>query len=133
NIEGTFAWRAIEIKTGSSDILVRNIKATYKAIPAFTSCVDVISLGQYNRNIIIDSFNIDIDGQNFKHALVDVHARKATISNGTITCKNQHKPFLKLFNERYVSDPRFGCYDNTISNVKFYGGNAMKSVIEIGD
>ena len=45
NIEGTFAWRGIEIKTGSSDLLVRNIKATYQAIPGYNHCIDAISLG----------------------------------------------------------------------------------------
>jgi hypothetical protein len=96
-------------------------------------CIDVISLGQYNRNIIIDSFNIDIGDQRLSHALIDLHARKATISNGIINCRNQAKPFLKLFNERYVNDPKFGCYANTIRNVKFYGGASAKTVMEIGD
>jgi hypothetical protein len=133
NISGTFAWRGIEIKTGSSDVLVRNIKATYQAIPGFDHCIDAISLGQYNRNIVIDSFNIDIADQSFKHALIDLHGRKATISNGTINCKNQKKPFLAFYNEHYVSDPRFGCYANTVRNVKFYGGPAMKTVMVLGD
>lgn len=133
NISGTFAWRGIEIKTGSSDLLVRNVTATYKAIPGYSQCIDVISLGEYNRNITIDSFNIDIGSQNLKHALIDLHARKATISNGTITGKNHTKPFIKFYNERYVNDPKFGCYANKIYNVKFYGSTSMKSVMEMGD
>jgi|GEM_PF-1791817 len=133
NIEGTFAWRGIEIKTGSSDLLVRNIKATYQAIPGYNHCIDAISLGQYNRNIVIDSFNINIGEQAFKHSLIDLHGRKATISNGTINCKNQKKPFLSFYNEHYVNDPRFGCYANAVRNVKFYGGAVMKTVMVIGD
>jgi len=133
NIEGTFAWRGIEIKTGSSDVLIRNIKATYQAIPGYNHCIDAISLGQYNRNIVIDSFNINTGEQSFKHSLIDLHGRKATISNGTINCKNQKKPFLAFYNEHYVNDPRFGCYANTVRNVKFYGGAAVKKVMVIGD
>jgi hypothetical protein len=133
NIRGTFSTRGIEIKTGSSDILVRNVTGTYKAIPGFTKAIDIISLGQYCRNITIDSFDFDIGTQTLTHALIDLHARKATISNGIMVGKSQKKPFLKFFNEPYVSDPRFGCYSNVVSNVRFYGSPNMKVVMEMGD
>lgn len=133
NISGTFAWRGVEIKTGSSDVLIRNLNITYKQLPDFPNCIDGISLGEYNRNITIDSFKIDVGTQNLKHAIINLRSRKATISNGTVTCKNQRKPFLQLYNERYVNDPKFGCYANVIRNVKFYGSAAMKNVLQIGD
>src|SRR5262249_2026700 len=48
-------------------------------------------------------------------------------------CKNQTKPFLNLYNERYVNDPKFGCYANIIRSVKFFGGASLKSIMNIGE
>lgn len=133
NITGTFAWRCMEIKTGSHDLLIRNIHATYKPIEGYPQAIDAISIGQYNRNVTVDSFDIDFGTSNPKIATINFRSRKAIISNGTITCKNQTMPFARFHNEHYISDPIFGCYANKLLNVKFYGGSDMKSVFEMGD
>ena len=133
NITGTFSWRCIEIKTGSSDLLIRNINATYKALADTDHCRGVISTGEYNRNITIDSFKIDLESQNIDQPIITLQARKAVISNGIIYCKNQTNSFLKFYNEHYIPDPEFGCYGNKVSNVKFYGSPSMKNVLSIGD
>ncbi len=133
NITGDFSWRCMEIKTGTHNLLVRNIHGTYKPIPDFPQAVDAISIGQYNRNVIVDSFNIDFGDGVPKISTINLRSRKATISNGTITCKNLPNAFVKFNNEHYIADPLFGCYGNTIKNVKFYGGANMKVLLEMGD
>lgn len=132
NISGTFAWRCIEVKTGTNNLLIHNINASYKPIKGFEKSVDAISTGEYNRNITIDSFYIDFKSANPQLACINLHSRKATIKNGTIICKSQTKSFLKLYNVP-TDDPTFGCYKNVVSNVKFYGGNNMKQVLDIGE
>ncbi|HEY2727044.1 MAG TPA: hypothetical protein VGI61_07730 [Parafilimonas sp.] len=133
NITGTFSWRCVEVKTGSSDVMIRNLKATYKPIPGYPNCVDAIAIGEYNRNITIDSFNFDFETATPKIALINLHSRKATISNGIITCKNQKAPFLSLYNEHFANDPKLGCYGNVLRNIKFYGSPYIKNVLNIGD
>lgn len=132
NVSGTFAARCIEIKTGTSDLVLRNIEATYKPLKN-EACIDAIALGEYNRNIKIDGFKIDFGNANPKLSAINIRARKAEIMNGSINGLNQTRPFLQLYNEQYVNDPQFGCYGNSIKNVKFYGGNLMKQVLIIGD
>jgi hypothetical protein len=133
NISGTFSWRCIEIKTGTSDLLVKNIKASYKPVSDTSECRGIISTGEYNRNITIDSFSIDCGNAKIMQPLITIQARKATISNGVIYCKSQQNSFVKFFNERYVPDPKLGCYGNKIINVKFYGSENMKNVLALGD
>lgn len=133
NITGDFSWRCIEIKTGTHNLLVRNIHGTYKPIDGYPQAVDAISLGQYNRNVIVDSFDINFGEGVPKISTINFRSRKGTISNGTIICNNLTSAFVKFYNEHYISDPLFGCYGNTIKNVKFYGGPDMKVLLEIAD
>lgn len=133
NISGDFSWRCIEIKTGSHDLIVKNIHGTYKPIDGYPQAVDAISIGQYNRNVTVDSFDINFGTGIPKISTINFHSRKATISNGVVTCVNQTTPFVKFYNEHYIADPLFGCYGNTLKNVKFYGSTNMKSVFEMGD
>lgn len=133
NITGTFSWRCMEIKIGTSDVLIKNINATYKAIDGYPQPVDAISFGQYNRNVTVDSFNIDFNDADPKISTINFHSRKNTVSNGTITCKNLTSAFVTFYNEHYINDPKFGCYGNTLNNVKFYGGTGMKGVLAIGE
>lgn len=133
NISGDFSWRCMEIKTGTHNLIVRNIHGTYKAIPGFPQAVDAISIGQYNRNVTVDGFDIDFRAATPKIATVNFHSRKAVVANGTIRCPNQSSSFAKFHNEHYVDDPAFGCYDNSLLNVKFHGGPRMKTVFELGD
>jgi hypothetical protein len=133
NITGTFSWRCMEIKTGTSDITVRNVNATYKPLPNYPQVVDAISIGEYNRDVKIDSFKIDFGNGVPKIALINLRSRKAVISNGVIICKNQKTAFVNFHNDRVVADPKFACYKNLVKNVKFYGSSNIKSVLAIGD
>lgn len=133
NITGTFSWRFMEIKTGSHDLIVRNIHGTYKPIKGYPKAVDAISIGQYNRNVTVDSFDVDFGTGVPQISMINFRSRKSVISNGVITCKNQTTPFVSFHNEHYIGDPLFGCYGNTLSNVKFYGSVQMKTVFELGD
>lgn len=133
NITGTFSWRCMEIKTGSHDLLVRNIHGTYKPIAGFPQAVDAISIGQYNRNVTVDGFEIDFGDSVPKIANINFHSRKATISNGTVICRKLTEPFVRFYNERYVDNPLFGCYGNTLKHVTFHGGPGMKTVFELGN
>ncbi len=132
NITGTFSWRCMEIKTGSHDLLVQNIHGTYKPIAGYPQAVDAISIGQYNRKVTVDGFEIDFGDGVPKIANINFHSRRATISNGTIICRNLTEPFVRFYNERYVDNPIFGCYENTLKNVRFHGGPGMKTVFELG-
>ncbi len=132
NITGNFSWRCMEIKTGSHDLLVRNIRGTYKPIDGFPHVVDAISVGQYNRNVTVDGFEIDFGTGVPRIATINFHSRKATIANGTILCRNLTEPFVRFYNDRYVDDPNFGCYENSLKNGKFLGGPGMKTVFELG-
>lgn len=132
NITGNFSWRCMEIKTGSHDLLVRNIHGTYKPIEGYPRPVDAISIGQYNRNVTVDGFEIDFGDAVPRIANINFHSRKATISNGTVICRNLTEPFVQFHNERYVDNPIFGCYGNTLKNVTFHGGAGMKTVFELG-
>ena len=115
-------------------MLVQNITATYQPLPDFPRCIDAISLGQYCRNITIDSFNINVGNANLKNAIIDFHARKCNVTNGVVTCRNQSNSYVKFYNERYVNDPKFGCYENVLRNVKFYGGSNMRrNILDVGD
>jgi hypothetical protein len=112
----------------------RTLPATYQPLPNFPRCIDAISLGQYCRNITIDSFNFNVGNANLKNAIIDFHARKCNVTNGVVTCKNQSNSYVKFFNERYVNDPKFGCYENVLRNVKFYGGpNMRRNILDVGD
>lgn len=133
NISGNFAWRGIEIKTGSHNLVVKNIHGVYKPIPGFPQPVDAISLGQYNRNITVDSFSFDFGASSPKISTINFHSRKGTISNGVITCPNLENAFVTFNNEHFVANPEFGCYENSLKNVKFYGGSNMKIVFQMGD
>lgn len=133
NITGTFAWRCIEIKTGSHNLLVKNIRGTCKPIPGFPKVIDAISIGQYNRGVTVDGFDIDFGAAAPRISTVGFRSRKAVISNGVITCTHQTTPFVTFHNEHYLADPRFGCQGNRLTNVKFHGGSRMKFVFEMGD
>lgn len=133
NISGNFSWRGIEIKTGSHNLIVKNIHGIYKPIEGYPQPVDAISLGQYNRNVTVDSFSFDFGTSSPKISTINFRSRKGTISNGVITCPNLDNAFVKFNNEHFIADPTFGCYANTLKNVKFYGGTNMKTVFEMGD
>ncbi|MBS1730634.1 MAG: hypothetical protein JSS67_07625 [Bacteroidetes bacterium] len=133
NITGTFSWRGIEIKTGSHNLLVKNIHGTYQPIEGYPQPVDAISIGQYNRGVTVDSFDFNFGNSSPKISTINFRSRKAVISNGTITCPNLTNPFVKFNNEHYIADPAFGCYGNTLKNVKFIGGENMKTLFEMGD
>lgn len=133
NISGTFCWRGIEIKTGTQHLELKNISGTYKPSENFTATLDMISLGEYCRNVTIDSFVFDCGDAAMRHGLITLRSRKNVISNGAVTAKYQKKPFVELYNERYIDDPQFGCYANRISNVAFYGGDQMRNLFSIGD
>lgn len=133
NITGTFSWRGIEIKTGSHNLLVKNIHGTYQPIEGYPQPIDAISIGQYNRSVTVDSFDFNFANSSPKISTINFHSRKSTISNGTITCPNLTNPFVKFYNEHFINDPSFGCYGNTLKNVSFTGGENMNTVFEIGD
>lgn len=133
NISGNFSWRCIEIKTGSHDLLVKNIHGIYKPIDGYPQPVDAISIGQYNRHITVDSFDIDFGNASPKITTINFRSRKSVISNGSITCTAQQTSFVKFHNEHYIANPVFGCFENTLKNVKFTGGTGMKTVFEMGD
>lgn len=133
NISGTFGWRGIEVKTGTHNLVLKNINGTYKPADGYTATIDLISLGQYCRSVTIDSFKFDCGDVAMKHGLITIRSRKNVISNGIVIAKGQKRPFLELFNERYVEDPQFGCYGNHIKHVAFYGGSQMRNMFSIGD
>ncbi|HEX5151081.1 MAG TPA: hypothetical protein VFW07_06510 [Parafilimonas sp.] len=133
NISGSFGWRCIEVKTGTSDVLIKNINAVYQPLADKGVLVDAIAIGEYNRDVTIDSFKIDFKNTGSKLPTINLHSRKATISNGEIISPMQTTGFLKFYNERYVENPNFGCYGNTVNNVKFYGSNMMKNVMQVGE
>ncbi|MBS1495324.1 MAG: hypothetical protein JSU03_03720 [Bacteroidetes bacterium] len=133
NITGTFSWRGIEIKTGSHNLLVKNIHGTYQPIEGYPQPVDAISIGQYNRSVTVDSFDFNFGNSSPKISTINFRSRKVVISNGTITCPNLTNPFVKFYNEHYIDNPSFGCYGNTLKNVRFTAGENMNTLFEMGD
>ncbi len=133
NISGTFGWRGIEIKTGTDHLEIKNVSGTYKPLENFTATLDMISFGEYCRNVTLDSFVFDCGDVAMRHGLITIRSRKNVISNGVVTAKYQKRPFVELFNERYIEDPQFGCYSNRMTNVNFYGGEQMRNLFAIGD
>lgn len=132
NIKGNFSRRGIEIKTGSQDLVVDGIDAVYKGRYDPKVSRAVISIGEYNRNITIKNFKIDMGDLSIQDPVIDLHARKATIEDGEITCRNQTGVILRLFSDNFVKDAKYACYNNKISNVKFHCGNNVKNFLFIG-
>lgn len=133
NISGTFGWRGIEIKTGTHDLLLQNIRGVYKPIEGYTAVNDMISLGEYCRKVTIDSFEFDCKDAVMRHGLITMRARNNVLSNGKVVALSQKKPFIEFFNERYVSQPTFACFGNLVKNVSFYGSSQMRNILSVGD
>ncbi len=133
NIKGTYYKRCIEIKSGTNHLLIQNIQATFKAPDDTKSSVGIISTGEYNKDIIIDSFFIDLKNSYANQALITVQARNAIIKNGVILSPNHTRAFIKFYNDYNVSRPEFGVYNNKIQNVVFNGNNSMPQLFIFGD
>lgn len=132
NIKGTFSRRCMEIKTGTHDLVVEGIDATYKGIPDAKESRSVISIGEYNRNVIVRDFKIDMGNLQIDDPVIGLHARKATISNGEIYCRNQTGVVLRLFSDEFAKAPKYACFNNKIDNIKFYCNTDIKTFVFIG-
>lgn len=133
NIKGTYYKRCIEIKSGTNHLLIQNIQAAFKAPDNTNNSVGIISTGEYNKDIIIDSFFIDLKNSYCNQALITIQARNATIKNGVISSPNHTKAFIKLYNDYNVSRPELAAYNNKIQNVVFNGNTNMQQLFIIGD
>lgn len=132
NIKGDFSRRCMEIKTGSQNLVIDGITATYKGKFDTKESRSVISIGEYNRNITIKNFKIDMGALAIEDPVVGLHARKALITDGEIYCKNQTGTVIKLFSDDFIPEAKYGCFENKISNVKFYCGNNIRCFVFVG-
>lgn len=133
NINGTYYKRCIEIKSGTNHLLIQNIHAEFKSPDKTNTSVGIISTGEYNKDIIIDSFYIDLKSSNCNQSLITIQARNATIKNGIILAPNHTKAFIKFYNDYNVSKPEFAAYNNKIQNVVFNGNINLQQLFIIGD
>jgi len=134
NIAGTFSRRCLEIKTGALDLTIDGLKVSYKPgkEPPGKDPRSVISIGEYNRNIIIKNFEIDMGNLNLSEPVIGLRSRKATISDGKIYCKNQTAGVLRFYGDNTVKNAKFACYANKISNLDFYCNAAVKNYVSVG-
>lgn len=133
NIKGNFGWRGIEIKTGSHHLLMKNISISYKSIHGYKGVTDMMSAGQYCREITLDSFTFNGGDASYRHALITLRARKTHLSNGVVEAYGQKKPFVEFANEKYVSDEKFGCFGNVLDQIRFISKPQMKILLEMGE
>lgn len=133
NIKGTYYNRCIEVKSGAEHLLISNIQATFKAPDGIDTSIGIISTGEYNRKIVIDSFYIDMKNSRCNQALITIQAREATIRNGTIISPNHNKAFIKFYNDYNVSNPKLAAFGNNIENIHFKGSTGMPFLIIVGE
>lgn len=133
NVKGTYYKRCIEVKSGANHLTIKNIQATFKAPDTTKSSIGIISTGEYNRHIVIDSFFIDMKDSYCDQSIITLQARNATISNGKIESGSHTKPFIKFYNDYNVDKPEFAAYHNTIKNIIFNGNQRMPILFIIGD
>jgi hypothetical protein len=133
NISGNFNYRCIEIKTGSYNLVVDGVNGTYKPFKGAKESRSVISIGEYNRNITVKNFTIDMGNLNIQNdAVIGISSRKNIVSNGKIYCKNHFGVVLRFFSDKAVDNEKLGCYDNKISNVDFYSNSNVKYYVFMG-
>ncbi|CAN5542860.1 hypothetical protein BH10BAC2_BH10BAC2_37610 [soil metagenome] len=133
NISGTFSYRCIEVKTGANYLTIDGINGVYKKIPSQKEPRSAISIGEYNRNITIKNFTIDMGNLDIlSDPVIGLSSRKTVISDGKIYCKNQSMVALRFYGDDMIKDEKLGCYDNKVINVDFYCSPKIKNYVFMG-